>query len=45
MQKRQYNFMTQYFVELKYFGLHSGYICLLEGDKFRLIREISMLQQ
>jgi hypothetical protein len=37
--------MTQYFVELKYFGLHSGYICLLERDKFRLIREISMLQQ
>ena len=34
--------MTQYFVELEYFGLHSGYICLLEGDKFRLIREISM---
>lgn len=37
--------MTQYFVELKYFCLHSVYICLLEGDKFRLIRGISMLQQ
>lgn len=37
--------MTQYFVKLKYFGLHSGYICLLEGDKFWLIGNISMNQQ